>query len=64
MLTCVTCGATISPANAMIYFAAANPADMGKAMDIFSSNEMQIWVATNIAAHVDAEDNGMLVFNN
>jgi hypothetical protein len=48
----------------MIYFAAANPADMGKAMDIFSSNEMQIWVATNIAAHVDAVDNGMLVFNN
>ncbi len=64
MLMCVTCGQSVSPANAMIYFAAANPAHMGEAMDIFTSSEMQGWVASNIVAHADQVDNGFLVFNN
>ena len=48
----------------MIYFAAANPQDMGDAMDIFATDEMQRWVFANIAPHVNIIDGGMNIYNN
>ena len=63
-LNCATCGESVLPANAMIYFAAANMEDMGEAMDIFASNEIQRWVFANIAPHINITDGGVLAFHN
>ena len=35
--------------------------DMGEAMDIFSSDEMQRWIFANIAPHINITDQGVLV---
>ena len=61
---CAMCGQSVLPANGMIYFAAANPQDMGDAMDIFATDEMQRWVFANIAPHVNIIDGGMNIYNN
>ena len=63
-MNCGTCGDSVLPANAMAYFAAANPADMGEAMDIFASSDIQRWVFANIAPHINITDAGVLAFNN
>ena len=63
-LNCATCGESVLPANAMIYFAAANMKDMGEAMDIFASSDIQRWVFANIAPHINITDAGVLAFNN
>ena len=63
-LNCATCGESVLPANAMIYFAAGNMEDMGEAMDIFSSNDIQRWVFANIAPHINITDAGILAFHN
>tara|TARA_E500000178_G_scaffold69311_1_gene66876 strand:+ start:145 stop:849 length:705 start_codon:yes stop_codon:yes gene_type:complete len=63
-LNCATCGESVLPANAMIYFAANNMQDMGEAMDIFASNEIQRWVFANIAPHINITDGGVLAFHN
>ena len=52
----------VLPTNAMIYFAAANMKDMGEAMDIFASSDMQRWVFANIAPHINITDAGILAF--
>ena len=57
-------GESVLPANAMIYFAAGNMDDMGEAMDIFSSNDIQRWVFANIAPHINITDAGILAFHN
>ena len=58
-MNCAMCGESVLPANAMIYFAAANPQDMGEAMDIFSSNKMQRWIYSNLAPHLNITDGGI-----
>ena len=63
-MNCAMCGESVLPANAMIYFAAANPQDMGEAMDIFSSNEIQRWFFANMAPHVNVIDAGMNIYSN
>ena len=63
-MNCGTCGDSVLPANAMAYFAAANPADMGEAMDIYASPEIQRWVFANLAPHLNIIDQGIAVFNN
>ena len=63
-MNCAMCGESVLPANAMIYFAAANMEDMGEAMDIFASNEIQRWVFANIAPHINITDGGVLAFHN
>ena len=40
-------------------FSAANPIDMGKALDIFSSDEMQRWMFSNMAPHINITDQGI-----
>ncbi len=61
---CSLCGAEALPANAMVYFSSANPVDMGKALDIYGSDEMQLWVYRNMAPHANITDQGVIVFNN
>ena len=63
-MNCAMCGESILPANAMVYFAAANAQDMGEAMDIFSSNEIQRWFFANMAPHVNVIDAGMNIYSN
>ena len=63
-MNCAMCGESVLPANAMIYFAAGNMEDMGEAMDIFSSNDIQRWVFANIAPHINITDAGILAFHN
>ena len=63
-MNCGTCGDSVLPANAMAYFAAASPADMGEAMDIYASSEIQRWVFANLAPHLNIIDQGIAVFNN
>tara|TARA_Y100001970_G_scaffold74541_1_gene94442 strand:- start:409 stop:1113 length:705 start_codon:yes stop_codon:yes gene_type:complete len=63
-MNCATCGESVLPANGMVYFAAANAADMGEAMDIFATEDIQRWVFANIAPHINITDAGILVFNN
>ena len=38
--------------------------DMGEAMDIFASSDIQRWVFANIAPHINITDAGVLAFNN
>ena len=63
-LQCAMCPSSVLPANAMIYFSSANPVDMGKALDIFASEEMQRWMFANMAPHANIVDQGVVVFNN
>ena len=63
-MNCAMCGESVLPANAMIYFAAANPQDMGEAMDIFSSNEIQRWFFANMAPHINVIDGGINLYSN
>ena len=63
-MNCAMCGESILPANAMVYFAAANAQDMGEAMDIFSSNEIQRWFFANMAPHVNVIDAGLNIYSN
>ena len=63
-MNCAMCGESVLPANAMIYFAAANPKDMGEAMDIFSSNEIQRWFFANMAPHINVIDGGINLYSN
>ena len=63
-MNCAMCGESILPANAMVYFAAANAQDMGEAMDIFSSSEIQRWFFANMAPHVNVIDAGMNIYSN
>ena len=63
-MNCAMCGESILPANAMVYFAAANAQDMGEAMDIFSSNEIQRWFFAIMAPHVNVIDAGMNIYSN
>ena len=63
-MNCAMCGESVLPANAMVYFAAANAQDMGEAMDIFSSNEIQRWFFANMAPHVNVIDAGMNIYSN
>ena len=63
-MNCAMCGESILPANAMVYFAAANAQDMGEAMDIFSSNEIQRWFFANMAPHVNVIDGGLNIYSN
>ena len=63
-MNCAMCGESVLPANAMIYFAAANPQDMGEAMDIFSSNEIQRWFFANMAPHMNVIDGGINLYSN
>ena len=60
---CALCGSEALPTNAMVYFSSANPVDMGKALDIFSSDEMQRWMFSNMAPHANFTDQGIVVFN-
>ena len=62
--SCALCGAEVLPTNAMVYFSAANPVDMGKGLDIFASDEMQRWMFSNMAPHANFTDQGIVVFNN
>ena len=62
-LQCAMCPSSVLPANAMIYFSSANPVDMGKALDIFASEEMQRWMFSNMAPHANFTDQGIVVFN-
>jgi len=62
--SCAMCGADVLPTNAMVYFSAANPVDMGKGIDIFASDEMQRWMFAHIAPHANFTDQGIVVFNN
>ena len=62
--SCALCGAEVLPTNAMVYFSAANPVDMGKGLDIFASDEMQRWMFSNMAPHANFTDQGIIVFNN
>jgi len=62
--SCAMCGAEALPTNAMVYFSAANPVDMGKGLDIFASDEMQRWMFSNMAPHANFTDQGIVVFNN
>ena len=61
--SCALCGSEALPTNAMVYFSSANPVDMGKALDIFSSDEMQRWMFSNMAPHANFTDQGIVVFN-
>ena len=63
-MNCAMCGESVLPANAMIYFAAANPQDMGEAMDIFSSNEILRWFFANMAPHMNVIDGGINLYSN
>tara|TARA_B100001027_G_scaffold33837_1_gene20622 strand:+ start:286 stop:987 length:702 start_codon:yes stop_codon:yes gene_type:complete len=63
-MTCAMCPAGVLPANSMIYFSSANPADMGKALDIFASEEMQRWMFANMGPHMSIVDQGVVVFQN
>jgi len=62
--SCALCGAEVLPTNAMVYFSAANPVDMGKGLDIFASDEMQRWMFSNMGPHANFTDQGIIVFNN
>ena len=62
-MACALCGENVLPTNGMVYFSAANPVDMGKALDIFSSEEMQRWMFANMVPHGNITDAGVLVFN-
>ena len=62
--SCALCGAEVLPTNAMVYFSAANPVDMGKGLDIFAGDEMQRWMFSNMAPHANFTDQGIVVFNN
>ena len=62
--SCALCGAEVLPTNAMVYFSAANPVDMGKGLDIFASDEMQRWMFSNMEPHANFTDQGIVVFNN
>ena len=53
----------VLPTNAMIYFHQQIQKDMGKALDIFSSDEMQRWMFSNMAPHANFTDQGIVVFN-
>ena len=61
---CAMCPSSVLPANTLVYFSAANPVDMGKALDIFSSDEMQRWMFSNMGPHANFVDQGVAVFNN
>ena len=63
-MNCAMCGSNVLPANAMIYFSSANPTDMGKALDIFASEEMQRWMFANMSPHGNITDAGVVIFNN
>ena len=49
---CALCGSEALPTNAMVYFSSANPVDMGKALDIFSSDDAKMDFS-NMAPHAN-----------
>lgn len=59
--SCAICGSETQPATAAMWMSAANASDLGKAMDIFSSNEMQRWLYANMAPFIDVTDQGIHV---
>ena len=59
--SCAVCGSELLPANTVMWMTAANASDLGKAMDIFSSNKMQRWIYSNLAPHLNITDGGIHV---
>jgi len=57
--SCAICGSELLPANTVMWMTAANSSDLGKAMDIFSSNKMQRWIYSNLAPHLNITDGGV-----
>ena len=57
--SCAVCGSETLPANTVMWMSAANSSDLGKAMDIFSSNKMQRWIYSNLAPHLNITDGGI-----
>ena len=56
---CMICATEVLPGNTVIWMSAANSSDLGKAMDIFRSPEIQRWVYSNMRPILDIKDAGM-----
>ena len=56
---CMICAAEVLPGNTVLWMSAQNAGDLGKAMDIFRSPEIQRWVYSNMRPILDIKDAGM-----